>query len=359
MQNLENVYDYYNKEFKFSSIKGNEEYKLKVFTNFSIVGNLDFTDNATLAYFNEDDIRIYLGSSSDKNDKLDVIAHEYTHGYFRTIVQPFDDKETDAVNEAYSDIMGMIIEAYYGDLKLDGIHDKDGGSNCERIIKNSELKYTDFNEEMEEHEASMIISKVAYLMSANENLNLNINDLADLWFNALYKLPKHIVTFDDVERAVLLQAVELGYSETDIREMANIFVSLGYPDYYEECTKDKVFNTRKVEKLDVEQAVSLVKENFGDWKGIEVDYEYVATMMDEDKNIYYAINAYAHENYMYLGGEWLAEITDGRYYAGTYYVCDSYTRNIVHVGYNPRDYEKYTQGDTIVYFLEDHHIKVD
>lgn len=363
MQNVQDVYDYYKTEFHFISMKGNEEYKLKVFTNFSqvIKANKDFTNNACLVYFNKDDMRIYLGSSNSKNDKLDVIAHEYNHGYFNTIVERLSDNETSSVNEAYSDIMGMIIEAYYSnDLKLDGIHDEYGDENSKRNIKDSELKYADYNDDMECHEASMIVSKVAYLMSINEKLNLNLHELGQLWFNSMYKLPKHIVGIDDVETAVLLQAKELGYSKEDMRIMADIFVSMGYPDCFDECYGEKSLNVRQINFLDKDKAVALIKNNSGNtWKNVELEYEYVATVMDENGNSYYAIDRYANENFMYYGGEWLGEITEGKFYAGTYYVSSTYMYNKVHVGYNARDYGEYKQGDTISFFIVSEYLNVN
>lgn len=349
MQQLQKVHDFYNKEFSHMSIKENEDYTLRVFTNTSIISDKIFTNNAALFFFNENDIRIYYGSTNEHNEDLETAAHEYTHGYFNRIVKRFSDTETNAINEAYSDIMGMIIEAYYENenKQIDGISGENASKNFRRDIQNSNLKLTDFNEKMESHEASMIVSKVAYLMFTNENLNMDINKLSQLWFNAIYKLPNHIVDFEDVERAILLQAVELGYSESEIREMTDIFVSLGYPDYFDECTGKKIINTRKIQNLEMKEAVQLLQNNFGDWRGIKVNFEYVTTVVDDNRNVYYVINAFAEENFMYSGGEWLAEITDGKYYAGTYYVRNYYVSDIVFAGQNPRDYGKYEYGDTI------------
>ena len=361
MQNIVKVYDYYKNIFGFQSIKGEEEYKLKIFTNTVHIGNKDFTDNAALARFNDDDMRIYLGASNTKNEKIEVLAHEYTHGFFNTIVHKFDDTETYAINEAYSDIMGMIIKAYYSNnSKIDGIYDSNGGENFERKIKDSNLSYNDFNDNMEGHEASMILSKAAYMMSINENLNLSLDDLAKLWFYSLYKLPNYIVHFTDVEKAILLEAKELGYSDKDIKEMSNIFVKLGYPDYYKQCTSEECVNARKIEKLDKDIAVSILQKQIGNWKdNIQVDYEYVTVVKDKNENVYYAINAYSHKNYMNNGGEWLEDLPDGRFYVCTYYVRTTYTENKVFVGQNQRDYEKFEEGDTVEFFMNTYYLNVN
>lgn len=365
MQHLQDVYDYYKNRFQHISIKESEENKLKVYTNFSKVQvsekekPWDFSDNACLTYFNEDDIRIYLGSTNSCSDDLEIMAHEYTHGYFNRVVNKMSDNETNSVNEAYSDIMGMIIEAYYENKVLDGIHHEGGGEGFERNIRNSQLKYTDYNEETEYHESSMIVSKIAYLMSVNESLDLDIDELGDIWFKSMYKLPKHYVKFTDVEKAVLLQAKELGYTKEQIRIMADIFVSMGYPDCYDECFGD-ILNVRKINFLDKDKAIALIRNNNGNtWRDIELEYEYVATVMDENGNSYYAIDRYAKDNFMYYGGEWLEEITEGKFYAGTCYVSSTYMYNKVHVGYNARDYGKYKQGDTISFFIVSEYLNVN
>ena len=122
-------------------------------------------------------------------------------------------------------------------------------------------------------------------------------------------------------------------------------------------TSTESSNKESSGNIDKQRSLSLMQNYFGDWKNVKVDYEYVTTIKDRYDNTYHVINAYAHENFMYYGGEWLEEIADGRFYAGTYYVRTSYTYNNIYIGYNPRDYGKYFTTDTIGYFMESHIIK--
>lgn len=338
MSHLQNIYDYYKKEFGFVSLKQNEPYNLRIFTNFTMVQKSfskydDYRDNAILAYFDRDDMRIYLGSYNYCNDDVEVLAHEYTHGYFSSITNSYNSlPQSKAVNEAYSDIMGMIIEAYYGDGKIDGIF----GERKARDIKNSNLKYSDFSEDIEYHENSMIVSKVAYLMYVNEKLNMNINDLAKLWFNSIYKLPQYEVSFDNMEKAILIEAKELGYSEEKIREISNIFVSLGYPDYFEECYKKEVvkyYMKNNSGTLEIEDAENILYKNLGEWRGIKCNFEYIQTLSDENGNIYYIFDKYAEENFGIYGGEFLSEVENKGFYAGSYYVSNNYYKNRVYTGW--------------------------
>lgn len=237
MQNIAKVYDYYKENFDFRSIKLNENYKLKVYTNLDKIkdGNsyYPFSNNAALFYFNSEDLRIYFGSENLFNEDLEVVSHEYTHGYFRLIVEPDGSEYNNAINEGYADTMGLIIGAYYRDGSLDG-------TIANRNVADSTFKLSDYSLDTEEHDASFLISRVAYLMSIDEKLNMDLYDLGNLWFKSLYNLPKNIVNYNDVEASVLTEAIILGYSKEEIKRMAKIFESVGYPNLYDIIMKDVV-----------------------------------------------------------------------------------------------------------------------
>lgn len=363
LQNIGKIYDYYKNNFSIYSINESNDYKLNIFTNLSYLGSTDengkkiyndFRNNAALFYFNDNDIRIYLGAENKDYNNIEVLAHEYTHGYFNKIVGFAVDNKSKSVNEAYSDIMGMIIEAYYGNKTLDGIYDN--LKNIEgftRNIKDSSLKYNDFNYDADYHEMSVIVSKVAYLMTTNEKVKMNIEQLSKLWLNSISQLPKYIVNYDDVERAILLTAKEQGYSEEMLKEISNIFISCGYPDIYAECNNNEIFNTRKIvySNLSVDKALELLQNNYSSWNNFKISYDYSCTVKDKKDNTYYAINSYSPENFINKGGEYLEKADNGKYYSGTYYVRTSYTDGKVFVGKNERDYKKYSEGDIVEYFL--------
>lgn len=363
LQNIGKIYDYYKNNFSIYSINESNDYKLNIFTNLSYLGSTDengkkiyndFRNNAALFYFDDNDIRIYLGAENKDYNNIEVLAHEYTHGYFNKVVGFAVDNKSKSVNEAYSDIMGMIIEAYYGNKTLDGIYDN--LKNIEgftRNIKDSSLKYNDFNYDADYHEMSVIVSKVAYLMTTNEKVKMNIEQLSKLWLNSISKLPKYIVNYDDVERAILLTAKEQGYSEEMIKEISNIFISCDYPDIYAECNNNEIINTRKIvySNLSVDKALELLQNNYSSWNNFKISYDYSCTVKDKKDNTYYAINSYSPENFINKGGEYLEKADNGKYYSGTYYVRTSYTDDKVFVGKNERDYKKYSEGDIVEYFL--------
>lgn len=369
MQNLQKTYDFYKKMFNHNSFKGNQRYLLKVLINLNKIKETgkktptNYSDNAMLVYFDDEVVMIYVGEEELENMDIEGYAHEYTHAYFNRITQCEGEKETKSINESYSDIMSMIIEAYYlNNNSIDGIYAEGERVGIERKIKDSTLTYKKYDDSLDYHELSMIVSKAAYLMSINEELDLSIEEMAQIWFNSLYKLPKHYIDYEDVERAVLLQAKELGYSNEKGRIIADIFVSLEYPDLFEECYNNKkvTLNIRDVKKLSKDDAIKIVKNHFGDkWKDASLQYEYIGTVTNKNNTTMYAINTYSDMNFMYLGGEWIQEIADGKFYAGTYYVSSSYSYNKVYVGHNLRDYGENENGEKIKFFLEDYYIDLN
>ena len=181
---------------------------------------------------------ILLGSNNLYNSNVEVLGHEYTHGVFaHRLGITGNDKytfETGALNEAYADIMGMCIEAYYNHTNtIDGII----SSVDTRNIKDSNLKYSylklnSFTQFKDEHKYSTILSKAAYLMSEN----LPLEQFEKLWFNSMELLPKN-ATFIDCEYAVIRVAEMMDLEEEIINDIKNAFESVGMPEY-EEISKN-------------------------------------------------------------------------------------------------------------------------
>lgn len=389
---IQKCYNYYLNKFNYLSLdnQGMKDTGISVITHVKtlVLPNetvSNFQDNAGFIYPNI----IALGYNNLYNDNIEVIAHEYTHGVFDYITASYenDGLEKKALSEAYADIMGMIIEAYYNENeKIDGYISSKNGRN----IKDANMAYSKDKKFKEEHDDSVIISKAAYLM----NEKLSLDDLANLWFYSMRLLPSN-PTYLDCYYAVTRSAVLLGFSNEEKAIVEDAFKEVGFatellntvrefedklwnqtptPSNEEETTDNEPSTESNEETnsssnnnspttdnnsssapttktLTEQEAVTLITNNVGDWKGVKRDFEYTFKVKDKDGNLYYAINAYAHENFMNYGGEWLGETDDGRFYAGTYYVPCTYEESRVVVGYNARDYQKYKEGDTVS-FLE-------
>lgn len=148
--------------------------------------------NNALGGFLSNDIGVISMGTNTGVDSIDVIAHEFTHVVSRGIVRWAGNNETDSINEALSDIFGEIIESQIANQEIDWQmghfrNIKSPGGDC---ISN----YSQYNESLDCHDASTLISHAAYLMYTGIGGNLAVeslstNDLAHLFYRTLYTLP--------------------------------------------------------------------------------------------------------------------------------------------------------------------------
>lgn len=171
-------------------------------------------------------------------EKLDTMAHEYTHVVTRKNVNwqsipawSQQTNESGAINEAYSDIFGEIIESYMnnkepdwkhgdriicdpmsnnypakvGDRPFESIRSRDGSIKWGMPVGNG--YYTDYS-----HGFSTIISHAAYLMwngiDGTESQKIDAEVLAALWYRAMLLLQSD-ATFSQCANAVILSAQQM------------------------------------------------------------------------------------------------------------------------------------------------------
>ncbi|MBR2289753.1 MAG: BspA family leucine-rich repeat surface protein [Clostridia bacterium] len=253
---IKTVYDYYVELFNYYPFTGNTQtnptinvitnckYIVKSGKSTTIKNNalyLDgFLENGEKRYF------VLFGSDGYFNENLEVVGHEINHGNFFAIVGSANGLTSKSVNEAYSDILGMCIEADAADTsKIDGIINL--GKNKTRNIKDSKIVYSDFptdlsdknvkklyNQDKDSHYYSKILSKVAYRM----NESFMAEDIAKIWFSSMTLLPTN-PTFVDVCNSVIITSKLLGYSEEEQQTIINLFkeVGLEWVPAVEEVTK--------------------------------------------------------------------------------------------------------------------------
>ena len=412
---LQKCYDYYVNKFNYYSVTGDGKFSdgnpaiLNMITNvkeYKFDNNEDkkFSNNAA---FVAPSIFL-LGDNDLYTTNVEVLGHEYTHGvmlYKTGIDFLAGNKEQKALAEAYADIMGMCMEAYYKNYdRIDGYISCDQGRN----IQTSELRYSKkYLEKHEEHQNSIMISRVAYMMSSY----LTTEELEKVWFESMDYLGSN-PNFAYCYYGVVMASRDIGLPEEKQRAIINTFNDLGFgiieidEEYQaenknnEEATNEtqkneiseNITETNNVEEqnkannneveesitnlnknnnnnnnnqmnsetkqLSVQEAVNLLNKEFGNYKDVKVNYEYQFSVTYQNKK-YYAIYALAEKNYMYNGGEWLPEMDDGRFYAGTYYVAVNYTDKKVHVGLNNRDLNKYKEGNNVGYFLQSYYLNVN
>lgn len=164
---------------------------------------------------------------------IDVIAHEYTHMISKKIVGWNSNysirDENAAVNEALSDIMGIIIE--------NAIEGKTDWCIAKRNIANPHAtgnpnSYLDKWYKYvvtDEHFSSTIISHAAYLMNAGVDgsyAKLSMDELARLWIYSMYSFPSDC-NFSECRECVEVTASVLNFSEEKRQCISAAFDKVG------------------------------------------------------------------------------------------------------------------------------------
>lgn len=179
---------------------------IKIYEYFSELGfipsvpkiNLYYNDgydsgNNALGGADAEYAMVSMGSNTGVNC-VDAIAHEYTHFVSREIVDWIGASENGALNEAFSDIFGVMIEAKVKKNEIDW-----NMFNLRNVADPSSQGYPETlaneNNSGEDyvHGYSTVISHAAYLMwngiDGRESYKINADDLAKLWYRAMLMMP--------------------------------------------------------------------------------------------------------------------------------------------------------------------------
>lgn len=176
---------------------------------------------------------------------IDIIAHEYTHYVSRNIVNWNGGDETDAMNEAISDLFGELIEAAYKSRNTKKFIDPDWVHGRRNMIMPSQngypTKVTDSNNGGEDfsHGYSTVITHSAYLMwngiDGNESKKINTDNLAKLWYRAMLMMPSDC-NFNDCRQLVELAATSMKLTTAQIECVGEAFDAVGITGKAEEST---------------------------------------------------------------------------------------------------------------------------
>ena len=383
-KDAQKIYDFY----LTKGLKGmdNTENQIDIVSGATKLKNEDLRNNA---FFNAPR-QVVIGTAV--TDDIEVIAHEYTHGIFYYLVKDVGkasktNLQSPSINEAYADIMGMIIEDYYEDKNgVDGIINE-----VNRDIKNSTVTYYNFleegyneNQNKEEHYYSQIISRVAF----NTSKFLTIDEFTNLWYDSMFLLRGTNVNFYDC-KYVVLKLAEARFSNDIISKINDEFNKVGLAERIDENISiiakknydkewetvdiqkntniDKKNNTSTSEKnsiteqkdksienntnvsdsvknnidnsISLEQARQILVKNEGtNWKEIPISFEYINKIKLDGKN-YYMFIEYSDEDFSTYGGEWLDKVDNGKYYVKTIFIGTEKNGN--YIAYNfSKNYEE-------------------
>lgn len=260
MNNISKIYDYYLKTFAESAY-GN---LVACYNDGYDSGNnaLGGSIGGTIGYLS---MGYKTGVSA-----IDTMAHEYTHIVTRnkvnwTNISPWIEAKDypGAINEAYSDIFGEIIEskvnnnqpdwkhgnrviydpmsnnypANINDKKYEKFTDSDG--NKKWGMKVTSTSFTDYS-----HGFSTVISHAAYLMwngiDGEDNKKVDIDTLAKIWYKAL-NLMQANATFNQCANSVYKAAKSVkGITDKQLDCVKEAFEKVGFNvDYNDSLTVKK------------------------------------------------------------------------------------------------------------------------
>lgn len=201
------------------------------------------------AEYSDDSISFGDGKNTFKplSYGLDIVAHEYTHGVVAYTAGLIYRNQSGALNEAYADILGNLIE---DDNDLEWLIGEDvmlpgqdaalrsmsdpGIFDQPTNVADAQYPQSDYGNV---HTNSGIINRVAYLMWAN---GIDSKEtLAKLWYGSLLKL-NYYSDFLECRYAVISAARDLDMSEEEIAIIQDAFDMVGITVRTKEGTKEEI-----------------------------------------------------------------------------------------------------------------------
>lgn len=214
--NLSRVYDYYLNVLGRKGADDNGK-NIRLHMNYYYYKN---QENACFLGGIKDRTEIALGRPGNIPACLDVLGHEFTHAVNDAIWDPIYERKSGALDEAYADIMGELIQ--------DGTFDTFGeGTSFPRYFNNgknifdyhsigSNETLNVYNDWEYVHENSSIISHTAYLIYKNWPTENRRCELSALFYKSMNYLGQKS-DFADCYTALVKSALKMG-SAHDMRE---------------------------------------------------------------------------------------------------------------------------------------------
>lgn len=299
-ENLKKIKNYYVKEYTEYGYGG-----LAIVINNgggTCGGKMDtskFDDFKYSNYKNEAIGAVFIGADDESKDNasdISLMAHEYTHTITRNEVN-WDYKlgeaaEQSCINEAYSDLFGMIIEAYINEkpeelswnfrtdikelaekqdfpIKVNsyGTHPepKQIGGSTDGVTIQYEMVEIPDNEQAFSYAYAVTLNYAAYLMTTggDASSNLKIAELSDLWYNTLKTLHSDC-NFSAFRQQMEITAKNLGFSEEKQQRISKSFDEIGI-----EAPKNKDEAIKLINKDEKEEDGSTEAHNFSETELIE------------------------------------------------------------------------------------------
>lgn len=235
--NMSMVYDYYLEVLGRKSFDGNGK---KIISSYDYDNcQFIFTGNYRNASWRSSAQQFIFGDEGNLASALDVVAHEFTHAVINYIVGDGYDVsltyygESGALNEAYADIMGCLIEG----------KDDEGlwlcGEDSDEVIRSMKDpsaynqpehygdRYIGENDHGGVHTNSGIFNYAAYKMITDERTcSVELATWAKVFYRSLFRLTSD-ATFADARGAIVSAAKNIGFSTEQINAIKDAFDTVG------------------------------------------------------------------------------------------------------------------------------------
>jgi bacillolysin len=237
--NMAEVYDYY------AAVLGRDSFDGEGATVVTSVGFNPRNDlfqyffGYTNANWDAAGQQFLFGNTGGFEGALDIVAHEFTHGVVSHVVgdggSVLDHGESGALNEAYSDILGNLIEGKTGTGRWLVGEDTNGGAI--RSMANPTAisgyratyatRYIGTDDDSGEHWNSTIFSNAAYrMMTDSDTAGVSGDTWAKVFYQSLYRLDEG-AKFTDGRTAVLDAADENGFTDSQLQAIEDAFDAVG------------------------------------------------------------------------------------------------------------------------------------
>ena len=234
--------------------------------------------NNALGGFISDDIGVISMGTNTGVDSKDIIAHEFTHFVSRSIVGWSGNNQTASINEALSDIFGEIIEGYL--INQEPNWKMSNFRNIESPDGKCITNYSAYDDSLDCHYASTLVSHAAYLMyngisGNNPNFEaLTTEDLAHLFYETLFTLPS-----------------DCSFSQfrTLVQNMSEIMYHQGRLSYQQICCVSNAFF-----QVGIDPSIMPVSKD-----GLCVDVYGIDGQLYEDYTLYVRHNSGVEKAYSY------------------------------------------------------------
>ncbi|MDY6997202.1 MAG: M4 family metallopeptidase [Actinomycetota bacterium] len=238
------VYDYYRDVLGRTSFDG-EGAVVRTSIRYNPV-NLLFSPGYANAFWDPTRQQFAYGNSGSLQAALDVVAHEYTHAVVSYVVgdggSVLDHGESGALNEAFADILGLLVEGKAGPERW--LIGEDSSYGIVRNLADPDSVQTAFGPHSDhydsaytgdaddggEHLNSTIFSHAAYLMMTDAaTAGVTDERWARVFYHSLFRLSEGAL-FADGRAAVLDTADQQGFTPAQLQAIRAAFDAVGIDD---------------------------------------------------------------------------------------------------------------------------------